>query len=387
MSAAADASTQEQKPAARLVVRLDTFQRAHGWVGLPLAVLRKYGEDQAGQYAALLAYYAFLSVFPLLLVLVSVLGIALADNPDLQQRILDSSLADFPVIGDQLRSNVHGLDRSGVALVVGLVVAFVGARGLADAGQNAFNSLWQVPFTKRPGFPASIARSLALLALIGVGVAVTGWTALVLADAGFGVAARIGMGCAGLLVSCALFVAGFRLATARVVPTRSLVAGAVVAAVVWQVLLGVGRLLVEHSLHGANQVYGAFATVIGLLAWFAIQAQVTLYAVELDVVRAHRLVPRSLAPPLTEADERALTSYAAAQTRVAGQQVIVSYGPGSAPAPAGATGPPGGPSRPGPPSPSSPHRRSPVGPAVVGLGAGVAMGLVWSRGRRRRHRE
>ena len=107
-----------------------------------------------------------------------------------------------------------------------------------------------------------------------------------------------------------------------------------VAAVVWQVLLGVGRLLVEHSLHGANQVYGAFATVIGLLAWFAIQAQVTLYAVELDVVRAHRLVPRSLAPPLTEADERALTSYAAAQARVADQNVTVSYGPApGAPAP------------------------------------------------------
>ena len=303
-------------------------------------------------------------MFPLLLVLVSVLGIALADNPDLQQRILDSSLADFPVIGDQLRSNVHGLDRSGVALVVGLVVAFVGARGLADAGQNAFNSLWQVPFTKRPGFPASIARSLALLALIGVGVAVTGWTALVLADAGLGVAARIGMGCAGLLVSCALFVAGFRLATARVVPTRSLVAGAVVAAVVWQVLLGVGRLLVEHSLHGANQVYGAFATVIGLLAWFAIQAQVTLYAVELDVVRAHRLVPRSLAPPLTEADERALTSYAAAQARVAGQQVTVSYGAVSAPTPAGATEPigqtePAVGSEPGEPAPAVTGGRRP----------------------------
>jgi len=122
-------------------------------------------------------------------------------------------------------------------------------------------------------------------------------------------------------------VVGFRLATARAVPTRWLVPGAVVAAVAWQALLAVGQLLVEHSLRGANQVYGTFATVIGLLAWFAIQAQVTLYAVELDVVRAHQLVPRSIVQPLTEADERALTSYVQAQARVAGQQVTVTYGP------------------------------------------------------------
>ena len=142
-----------------------------------------------------------------------------------------------------------------------------------------------------------------------------------------------------------------------------------VAAVVWQVLLGVGRLLVEHSLHGANQVYGAFATVIGLLAWFAIQAQVTLYAVELDVVRAHRLVPRSLAPPLTEADERALTSYAAAQARVADQQRhrLVRSRTGST-----CSGRRHQPSRADRTSTSQdePHRRSPAGPAVVGHGGG-----------------
>ena len=307
------------------LVAVDEFQRRHAWASLPVAVVRKYGDDQAGQYAALLAYYAFLSVFPLLLVLVSVLGIALSGNTQLQRRILDSSLANFPVIGDQLRSNVHGLNASGVALVVGLVVAFVGARGLADVAQSAFNTLWQVPFTRRPGFPASLLRSLVLLVLIGVGVAVTGWTALVVADGTRAAAARAGLGFIGLAVSCAVFVVGLRLATARAVPTRWLVPGAVVAALVWQVLLAVGQLLVEHSVRGANQVYGAFATVIGLLAWFAIQAQVTLYAVELDVVRAHRLVPRSLAEPLTEADERVLTSYAQAQTRVAGQQVTVTY--------------------------------------------------------------
>src|SRR5262249_35594419 len=145
----------------------------------------------------------------------------------------------------------------------------------------------------------------------------------------------------------------------RAVPTRWLVPGAIVAAVVWQVLLAVGRLLVEHSLHGANQVYGAFATVIGLLAWFAIQAQVTLYAVELDVVRAHRLSPRSLAPPLTEADERALTSYATAQARVPDQQVSVRYGPAAQPVPA----------------PVPPPQRG----RLVPLGLGVLLGALLER--------
>jgi hypothetical protein len=194
-------------------------------------------------------------------------------------------------------------------------------------------------------------------------------TTLLIGDDGRGIGTRLGLGALGLAVSCGLFVLGFLLATARVVPTRWLLPGALVAALVWQLLLTVGRLLVEHSLRGANEVYGTFATVIGLLAWFAVQAQVTMYAVELDVVRAHRLAPRLLAPPLTDADERALTSYVAAQARVPDQHVTVTYGDAQpVPEPA--------------PEPAPRPHPSALPPAVLGMVAGVALGLALRAGRR-----
>jgi membrane protein len=232
---------------------MDSFQRRRSVAGFVVAVVRKYGDDRAGQYAGLLAYYAFLSTFPLLLVLVSVLGIALGGNTELQRRVLDSSLAEFPVIGDQLRANVHSLDRSGAALAVGLAVAFVGARGLADTAQNAFNAIWEVPYVRRPGFPESLLRSLFLLILIGVGAASTGWVAVVIADGSKSLWQRLLLGGAGLAFNAALFVAGFRLATANVVSTRQLALGAVIAATAWQALLAAGGLLVAHSLRGTSQ--------------------------------------------------------------------------------------------------------------------------------------
>ncbi len=311
----------------RLLERVDGFQQRHSWLGLPVAVFKKYGDDQAGQFAGLLAYYAFLATFPLLLVLVSLLGIALKNNPDLQNRILTSSLSEFPVIGDQLRQNIHSLSGSGIALVVGLIGTFLGARGLTDTMQSAFNALWGVPYVRRPGFPKSFLRSMGLLGLLGLGVLATAVLASLSGGlSGLGPVGRGGVLVLGFVVNAVLFTLAFRLATAAEVRTRDLVPGAVVAALVWQVLLSLGGLIVSHYLAHANQVYGVFGTVIGMLAWFSLQAQATLYAVEIDVVRAKGLAPRSLsAPPLTEADRRALSSYAQTQERVDKQAVSVTF--------------------------------------------------------------
>jgi membrane protein len=312
---------------AKLVRRLDGFQQRRRTLGFLVAVAKKYGDDQAGQYAALLSYYALLATFPLMLVLVSVLGIALRGNEALQRRVLDSGLTEFPVIGDQLRANIHSLDRSGVALVVGLVIAFVGARGLADVSQAAFNSLWNVPYVHRPGFPASLLRSLLLLVLIGLGAGSTGWVAVTVADGSRSVLVRVVLGVLGLAVNSGLFVAGFRLATAPVVATRSFIPGAVYAALAWQVLLAVGGLLVNHSLRGTSQIYGTFAALLGLIAWFSLQATVTLYAVEADVVRSRALFPRSMVgPPSTQADLAALTDYARVEQRVPDEKITVEFG-------------------------------------------------------------
>ncbi|MET0577849.1 MAG: YhjD/YihY/BrkB family envelope integrity protein, partial [Ilumatobacteraceae bacterium] len=100
---------------------VDRFQRRHPVVAYPIAVLYKFNEDQGPYLAALLTYYGFLSLFPLLLLLASILGFVLQDDPELQARILDSALGQFPIIGDQLAT--QGLQGSAAAVVIGGLVA------------------------------------------------------------------------------------------------------------------------------------------------------------------------------------------------------------------------------------------------------------------------
>ncbi|MBR7828034.1 YihY/virulence factor BrkB family protein [Actinospica sp. MGRD01-02] len=303
----------------RLINSLDAFQQRHRAIAFPIAVWRKFSDDQAGNLAALVAYYAFLSTFPLLLVLVTVLGMVLSGNPHLQQDVLNSALSEFPVIGQQLRSNVHSLGRSGIGLVIGLVFTLIGARGVANAMQNAMNEVWEVPRRERPGFPGSWLRSFALIAIIGLGVIVTtvlsgvgSWSGHTFLGA-WGKVIGIAL---SLLLNIGLFWLGLRVATTARVTWRQLRVGAILSAVVWQILQYIGGYVVAHTLRHASATYGTFGLVLGLLAWFHLQAQLTLYAVEADVVRARKMWPRSLfPPPLTREDREAMRSYAQVEER------------------------------------------------------------------------
>jgi len=281
----------------RLLAALDKFQQRHRALAFPIAVYRKFSDDQAGSLAALVSYYAFVSTFPLLLVLVTVLGMVLSGSPRLQQDVLNSALSEFPVIGQQLRANVHSLGRSGLGLVLGLALTFIGARGVANAMQNAMNQVWEVPRGDRPGFPSSWLRSFALIAVIGLGVIVTTVLSGVSAWTGhtfLGSWGRV-LGIAlSLVLNIGLFWLGLHVATAAEVTWRQLRLGAILSAIVWQALQFLGGYVVAHVLRHASALYGTFGLVLGLLGWFHLQAQLTLYAVEADVVRARKLWPRSL---------------------------------------------------------------------------------------------
>jgi membrane protein len=291
----------------RLVAALDAFQQRHRWLAFPVAVWRKFSDDRAGSLAALVAYYAFLSTFPLLLVLVTVLGMVLSGNEQLQQDVLNSALTEFPVIGDQLRANVHSLGRSGLGLAIGLLFTFFGARGVASAMQNAMNEVWGVPRHERPGFPASWLRSFALIAVIGLGIVVTTALSGVGAWRGhtfLGTWGRVLVVAVSFVLNVGLFWLGLRTATAAPVSWRDLRVGALLSAVVWQALQFLGGYVVAHSLRHASALYGTFGVVLGLLAWFQLQAQLTLYAVEADVVRVRKLWPRSIVESPDDDDQR-----------------------------------------------------------------------------------
>jgi membrane protein len=290
------------------------------------AVVKKFGDDQAGQLAALIAYYGFFSLFPLLLVLVTILGFVLQGNPSAQASVLHSTLSQFPIIGNQLQNNVHSLKGSGVGLAIGIVGSLLAGLGITGAAQNAFNQVWHVPHKDRPNFLVSRLRGLGLLAALGLlSIASTVVAGYLLAQT-HGTLNKLGVHVLALVANLLLFFTAFRLLTAKDIPTRDLLPGVIVAAVLWQILQYVGGYYVSHVIRHAKETSGLFAFVLGLLSWLYLGSQVTLFAAEINVVRARRLWPRSFfSEPLLDADRRALISSAETEERVDEENVEVDF--------------------------------------------------------------
>jgi YihY family inner membrane protein len=294
----------------RGVRRVDHFQQSHRPLAIAFAVVKKFGDDRGGSLAALIAYYGFLAVFPLLLLLTTVLGYVMDRNSALRASVVTSALRDFPIVGPQLEQSVHPLRGTAFGLGFGIVGLVWGSLGVTQASQLAMAEVWNVPNVDRPAFLRRLIRGLELLAVLGLALVATTATASLPALGSPRVTTLIGVGLS-IVLNVGLFMLAFRLLTVPSVATRSLVPGAILGGIGWSVLLVVGGYLVEHQLRHASQVYGFFASVLGLMAWLALGAQLTLYAAEANVVWARQLWPRSIVqPPLTDADKRALDALA-----------------------------------------------------------------------------
>ncbi len=271
------------------------LQKKHHILGFPIAVFNKYGKDEAGNHAALITYFGFVSLFPLLLVLFSVLNLLTKHNSKFEQKVIDAILHYFPVSAQQIFNNIHGIHATGLSLFIGIAIALYGARGIANALQNASNSLWQIPKHERPDFWHTTARSIGIIILGGSGMILT--TILLsytnnISSKGLGFKVMVTL--FALLLNILVFTMVFRLATVKEVKTKWLFSGAVVAAVFWQILQSVGGFLILHQLKRSSEFYGIFALVLGMLFWIYLQAEVTLYAIEINVVRVKRLWPKDL---------------------------------------------------------------------------------------------
>jgi YihY family inner membrane protein len=310
-----------------VVKAVDRFQQRHRPLAFTFGIVKKFGDDNGGSLAALLTYYGFLSLFPLLLLLVTVLGLVAGGNPSLTHSVEHSALSEFPVVGQQLGANIHQLhNRSALGLIIGIVGLAWGSQGAVQSGQHAMAEIWNIPKVDRPGYVARLGRTGATLAVVGTFLLVSTALAGVL-TVGSRPATQVALGVVAVaVVNVAVYIAAFRLLTPGQIPTRSLWPGAVVGGVGWTLLQYAGGLLVEHALRNSSQVYGFFAAVLGLLAWIYLGAQLTLYAAESNVVRSRHLWPRGLVhPPLTEADRRVITALSLATKQREEQQLSVGF--------------------------------------------------------------
>jgi uncharacterized BrkB/YihY/UPF0761 family membrane protein len=320
-----------------IVRRLDAYQQSHGRAGFAFAVNKKAGDDNAGVLIANLAYVGFLSVFPLLLLVVTVLGILVGRYPGIRHAVQRSIVVQFPIIGNELIGNVTALHRaSAVGLVAGLAGLVWGASGLSQAGMYAMAQVWGVPGVDRPSYLKRLGRSLEFLALLAVSVVVSGYLA------GFGTFSRvsalgIASELASVVVNVVAYLLAFRILTPRRDTVRDLMWGALVGGVAWTILQAGGGYLLGHDLRNDTAVYGFFAYVLGLLAWVYLAARVFVFSAEINVVRKLKLWPRSMSPPpLTSADKRALELQVLVTRRRSEQTVEISWHRAG-----GADGPPG----------------------------------------------
>jgi uncharacterized BrkB/YihY/UPF0761 family membrane protein len=296
-----------------------------------VAVIYKYLDDQGGYLSALITYYGFVSLFPLLLLLTTGLGVILAGRPDLQHEVLQSTLSQFPVIGDQLHQP-QGLSGGTVAVVVGVLGALYGGLGVGQAVQNAMDSVWAVPRNKRPNVLRSRVRSLLLLVVLGSAAA----GATVISAAGhaigsLGIPAKLGLVLVAVVINGLICLVAFRVTTARDLTYRQVMPGAVAAAIIWQVLQWFGAGYVAHTVKSASATNSVFALVLGLLAFLFLVSSTLVLCAEINVVLVEGLHPRALLAPftddvdLTAADRKTYTKKAKAEQVKGFQRVSVRF--------------------------------------------------------------
>ena len=310
----------------RIVAPVDAWQRRHALGGFPIAVLKKFGEDRASNLAALSAYYAFFSLFPLLLAFVSILGFVLEGNPSLREDVVDTALGRIPVIGAQLRGEIEPLTGSGIALAIGLAGALWAGLGVTVALGRAFAEIWDVPRLEQPGGLRARARGLAVMVILGVTLIAATAAAGLVGGGWIGPVAQRGAAIVGsLAVNAVVFFTVFVLLTPPPRRVRDLLPGVAVAALAWVLLQAVGGWYVDRAVTDASATYGVFALVIGLLSWFFVGAHLLLVAAEVNVVLRWRLWPRSLAGELEPADKLALQRFAEATRDDPRERIAVSF--------------------------------------------------------------
>jgi YihY family inner membrane protein len=296
----------------KLVKNIDSFQRTHTSAGFLYAIVKKYNQDNCGYQSAVISYYGFLSLFPLLVVLTSLTKLLLKNNSTLREKILSNTVHYFPIVGNQLQNSIRSPKESGIALIISLAIMLYGARGVANTLQYSLSSLWYIPQFSMPSFIKTLLRSLGIIIVGGIGLLTASIVSGYAAISSNALFIKLITTAGSLLLLWLTFILIFKLAIAGHKRAKQVIVGAAIAAIGLQILQSLGGIIMVHELKGLASIYGTFALVVGLLFWIYLQAEVLLYAAEVDVVRAYNLFPRSLRGTLTNSDKAAYSKQAEA---------------------------------------------------------------------------
>jgi len=314
----------------KVIGSVDNFQRRHRWVGVPYAVQKKFGDDNANLLVVALGWYGFTSIFPLLLVVVTVLGRIGVGS--LGTGIV-STLHGFPVIGTSFQTGPGGqqLHGSWFAFIVGVVGLVYGAQGVTQTAQQAMVTVWDIPKTERTGFLPRLGRSIAGLVTIGLAFLINAAVTTYVNSAHsllIGVPVVIGL----FIINTVLYFGTFYLLTPKVVGPRGLIPGSILGGLAFTALLTVGTGLMTHELNNASNTYGTFAGVIGIVIVLLLLAKLSLYAAELNPVLSRNLYPRALPmiKDLTEEDKRVLAGEVYQEQASKDQAIGVGFGDNAA---------------------------------------------------------
>jgi YihY family inner membrane protein len=310
----------------KIIERIDHFQQTHRILSIVFAIIRKYGDDNAGYLASLITYYGFLSIFPLLLAATSIISIASNYHLPYAANITAALANNFPLIGQELQRNVHGLRSSGLSLVIGIALALFGARGVADAFRHAINEIWQIPKADRPMFPSDILVSLKIVFIGGIGFILSSVVSTLVQSYSNSLLTIIIANLVSLALVYLTLLAILLLAVPRSMKRADMRRGAIGTALGFQLLQLVGTLIVTRTLGHLSSTYGIFAIVLGLLFYISLQAQILLYSLEYNVVMRRQLWPRSLTlEPVTHADKDALSGQAKKEKLTEKEVVDVNF--------------------------------------------------------------
>lgn len=273
--------------------KIDNYQRRNSLVGFSYAVIKKYGEDEVGKKAALLTYYGFLSIFPLLLIITTLISIFTANDPQAQATATETISRYIPAIGDQLYNQIHSINKNGFALIGALLFTVYGARGAVESFRESAKNIWQEPI-RSENIAKKVARS-SLILFIGVaGLTIASVATGFVSDTGNSILIKLASVTVNIFVLYWVFIVVLKISLDRKIRVKKIRTGALMAAAGLVTLQIVGGVIITQQLKTLDTLYSVFALPLGLMFWVYLQSQVVYLSVVASVVSQKKLWPRAI---------------------------------------------------------------------------------------------